>query len=291
MIRILNPESLSCPGDLNRPRVPTGQTGRYLLVMRLRETERQLEAEDCPLQYLAQLGQLSADVQFILRRTGPSLDEGPHPGTRERPRPGSAASEPRSAQHRAPRKSSGSSSRPKRNNPNRSWSPSSRASPEPRASPVSFLSQTSSKEEVFRHVLLQQQQLQHLQALLQSLERETALWETDGTSAPPPGPDPALVEELEEQLRLNEAELLLGEAWEEELRAETDRERGTCPPAPPPPSSDIWELPFFLSLIFFDLFFDLQRCTDACSRCTRPWRTKAARRGGCSSRPSISGGT
>uniref|UniRef100_A0A3Q3JZ23 Ras-associating domain-containing protein n=1 Tax=Monopterus albus TaxID=43700 RepID=A0A3Q3JZ23_MONAL len=53
-----------------------GQTGRYILIMTLQGNEKQLVADDCPLQILAQLGQLAAEVQFILQRTGPSLSEG-----------------------------------------------------------------------------------------------------------------------------------------------------------------------------------------------------------------------
>lgn len=195
--------------------------------MKLHETERQLEADDCPLQLLAQLGQLSAEACFTLQRTGPSLEDGPNTHTRDRHRPGSRSSEPQSLQNRAPSKASGSSTHPKRNNLNRSWSPSPRVSSELRASPLSLLDQRSSKEKVFRHILQQEQRLHDLQVLFQSLERETALWELDSTSAPTPGPNPKLVEQLEEQLRQNEAELLLGEQLEEELRAETDRERGT----------------------------------------------------------------
>lgn len=204
-------------------RLLTGQTGRYILVMKLHESEQQLEADDCPLQHLAQLGQLSADVQFTLRRTGPSLDQGPNMHAYERQRPRSSSSEPQSLQPRALYKASGSSTHPRRNNPNRSWSPSPQASPEPRASPLFFLNQKSSKEEVFRHILQQQQRLQDLQVLLRGLERETALWEMESTS----GPNPTQVEQLEEQLRQNQAELLLAQQWEEELQAETDRERGT----------------------------------------------------------------
>uniref|UniRef100_H3CCB4 Ras association domain family member 7 n=1 Tax=Tetraodon nigroviridis TaxID=99883 RepID=H3CCB4_TETNG len=194
-----------------------GQTGRYLLVMKLRESERQLEADDCPLQHLARLGQLSAEVQFHLRRTSSSFHQGPNTQARESHRPRSRGSQPQSLQPKA----SGSSTHPRRTNPNRTWSPASRTSPEPGASPLFFLNLTSSKEEVFRHVLQQQQRLQDLQVLLQGLEREAALWEGESTS----GPLPTAAEQLEEQRRRNEAELLLGQQWEEELQAETDRER------------------------------------------------------------------
>uniref|UniRef100_A0A8B9HHS2 Ras-associating domain-containing protein n=1 Tax=Astyanax mexicanus TaxID=7994 RepID=A0A8B9HHS2_ASTMX len=52
-----------------------GQTGRYVLVQKLRDTERQLVADECPLESLSKLGQLSSEVQFILRRTGPTTSE------------------------------------------------------------------------------------------------------------------------------------------------------------------------------------------------------------------------
>ncbi|XP_049637215.1 ras association domain-containing protein 7 [Suncus etruscus] len=50
-----------------------GQTGRFVLVQRLREKERQLLPQECPLGAQATCGQFANDVQFVLRRTGPSL--------------------------------------------------------------------------------------------------------------------------------------------------------------------------------------------------------------------------
>lgn len=50
-----------------------GQTGRYVLVQRLREKERQLQPQECPVGAQATCGQFASDVQFVLRRTGPSL--------------------------------------------------------------------------------------------------------------------------------------------------------------------------------------------------------------------------
>ncbi|MGH0148096.1 UNVERIFIED_CONTAM: hypothetical protein FKN15_011907 [Acipenser sinensis] len=52
-----------------------GQTGRYVLIQKLRDTERQLLANEKPLESLANCGQYANDVQFILRRTGPSASE------------------------------------------------------------------------------------------------------------------------------------------------------------------------------------------------------------------------
>ncbi|XP_066224166.1 ras association domain-containing protein 7 isoform X2 [Saccopteryx leptura] len=50
-----------------------GQTGRFVLVQRLREKERQLLPQECPVGAQATCGQFASDVQFVLRRTGPSL--------------------------------------------------------------------------------------------------------------------------------------------------------------------------------------------------------------------------
>ncbi|KAF6334087.1 Ras association domain family member 7 [Rhinolophus ferrumequinum] len=50
-----------------------GQTGRFVLVQRLREKERQLQPQECPVGAQATCGQFASDVQFVLRRTGPSL--------------------------------------------------------------------------------------------------------------------------------------------------------------------------------------------------------------------------
>lgn len=54
-----------------------GQTGRFVLVQRLREKERQLLPQECPVGAQATCGQFANDVQFVLRRTGPSLSGRP----------------------------------------------------------------------------------------------------------------------------------------------------------------------------------------------------------------------
>uniref|UniRef100_A0A8C4NN14 Ras association domain family member 7b n=1 Tax=Dicentrarchus labrax TaxID=13489 RepID=A0A8C4NN14_DICLA len=212
-----------------------GQTGRYILILKLRGTERQLVADDCPLQHLAQLGQLGAEVQFVLRRTGPSLSDGPDTPSRERHLPLPRPSEPEPLKRKEPQKaltfSLGPSTFPRRTKPNRAWSPSPRASPEPRASPVSFLDPlySSAKEEAFRQILQQQRRLQDLEIQLQALERETEVREREILSAPAPSLVPAgELEELERRLRQNEAELMHRENWEEQLQEEMDREQGTC---------------------------------------------------------------
>ncbi|XP_071345974.1 ras association domain-containing protein 7-like isoform X2 [Trachinotus anak] len=218
-----------------------GQTGRYILILKLRGNETHLVADDCPLQHLAQLGQLAPEVQFILRRTGPSLSDGQNTSTGERHPPLPRLSEPEPLKHRGPHKALtfnlGPSTLPKRTKPNRAWSPSPRASPEPRASPISFLDAPNSvtavpsyplKEEVFRQILQQQRRLQDLEVQLQALERETEAWEQERSSAPVQSLTPGLTEELEEleqRLRRNEAELMHKAHWEEQLQAEIDREQ------------------------------------------------------------------
>ncbi|XP_031607645.1 ras association domain-containing protein 8-like isoform X3 [Oreochromis aureus] len=215
-----------------------GQTGRYILILKLRGNERHLVADDCPLQHLAQLGQLAAEVQFILRRTGPSLSEGPDTSTNERRLPLSRPSEPEPFKRREPQKaltfSLGPSTLPKRNKPKKDWSRSPRSSPELRASPVSFLDPVNSmktnpsypKDEVFRDILQQQRRLQDLEIQLQDLERETELWEQKQSS---PEVTLAFAEELEElewRVRQNEVELMQTEDWEKALQEEMEREQG-----------------------------------------------------------------
>lgn len=215
-----------------------GQTGRYILILKLRGNERHLVADDCPLQHLAQLGQLATEVQFILRRTGPSLTEGPDTSANERRLPLSRPSETEPLKRREPQKaltfSLGPSTLPKRNKPKKDWSRSPRSSPELRASPVSFLDPVNSmktnpsypKDEVFRDILQQQRRLQDLEIQLQDLERETELWEQKWSS---PEVSLAFAEELEElqwRVRQNEVELMQTEDWEKALQAEMEREQG-----------------------------------------------------------------
>ncbi|XP_047435841.1 ras association domain-containing protein 8-like isoform X4 [Mugil cephalus] len=219
-----------------------GQTGRYILISKLRGNERHLVADDCPLQHLAQLGQLAAEVQFILRRTGPSLSEGQDTPSSKRRLPLLIPSEPEPIKHKLPQKALtfnlGPSTIARRTKPNGAWSPSPRASPEPQTSPVSFLelppssvkalSSHSYKEDVFNQILQQQRRLEDLEIQLQALERESDSWEQKISSAVVPSQSlnlPELLEELEQQLRQNEEELRLGERLEEQFQAEMERER------------------------------------------------------------------
>ncbi|KAG9336998.1 hypothetical protein JZ751_029914 [Albula glossodonta] len=231
-------EETSCQDVVIALAQAIGQTGRYVLIQRLRDTERQLLATERPLESLAKLGQLGNEVQFYLRRTGPSSSDGPSQADRSAPLP--KFSEPEPPKRREPKKSLtfnlGPSSSPKTKLKHFKKSP--RDSPEQRTSPTppppvatatnpasaaATAASGPSKEEVFRKVLQQQERLQALETQLESLEQEVRVWEQ------PPPPDTRLQEELErlEQVaRRNEAELALEELLETELREEAEAERG-----------------------------------------------------------------
>ncbi|KAG8515714.1 LOW QUALITY PROTEIN: Ras association domain-containing protein 7 [Galemys pyrenaicus] len=85
-----------------------GQTGRFVLVQRLREKERQLLPQECPVGAQATCGQFASDVQFVLRRTGPSLAGRPSsdscPPPERCPIRASLPPKPRPAPGREPRK-------------------------------------------------------------------------------------------------------------------------------------------------------------------------------------------
>lgn len=195
-------------------------------------------ASDCPLQHLVQLGQLAAEVQFVLQRTGPSLSEGPHAEEKQlvllRP------SQPEHPKHLGPQKAFtfnlGPSVVPRRTKPNKDRPLLPRASPEPKqgslVEPSSVNASFRSKEEVFRQVLQQQRKLQDLELHIEAIEREEELWEQTTSSAAVSCLTPSLTEELaelEQRLRQNEVELVYGDNWEEKLQEELDQEQGALP--------------------------------------------------------------
>lgn len=191
------------------PLRPAGQTGRYVLIQRLRDTERQLLATERPLESLAKLGQHSNEVQFYLRRTGPSSSSSSSSDGHER-----ILSETEPPKRSAPRKSLtfslGPSSSPRTRPKQNRRTPNTKLPPEPRASPLPHASHLPnlSTEEAFRQVLQQQELLKALEAQLELLEQETQTWDHQQELAA-----------AEQTLLENE------EQWEEELRTEMQRER------------------------------------------------------------------
>ncbi|XP_070763441.1 ras association domain-containing protein 7 [Enoplosus armatus] len=238
-------EETSCQDVVIALAQAIGQTGRYVLIQRLRDTERQLLATDRPLESLAKLGQHGSEVQFFLRRTGPSSSDGPsskQDGPTPLPLPKHPELEPskRSQPKKALTFNLGPSTSPRTKQFKRSPrdSPEQRASPSPSPSPVSSHVPSPSpsppigpsKEEVFRKVLQQQERLRAIEAQLETLERESHTWERPYPSpCPSPVSDARLQEEmdaLEQAVRRNQAELAHEQYWEEELQAEVEKERG-----------------------------------------------------------------
>ncbi|XP_063044397.1 ras association domain-containing protein 8-like [Engraulis encrasicolus] len=268
-----------------------GQTGRYVLVQKMRDTERQLLADERPLQTLAKLGQLGNEVRFILRRTGPTsggsggssssstgsiTSSGSNSGgggggggggpPRPPDRTTSLAPLPPLPKHLhpevppkrrdAPKKaltfnlgpSTAPHTQPKhfkkppppkdspelrRLSPSPSPSPAQSPSPSPILPPPTPATSSTppppppppgpSKEELFRRILQQQEDLGGLGERLERAQQEVWVLE----QPPPPLLTPDLLEELdqlEEAMRRSKAELAHAAHWEEELRAEEERE-------------------------------------------------------------------
>ncbi|GAA6217593.1 ras association domain-containing protein 7-like [Lates japonicus] len=240
-------EETSCQDVVIALAQAIGQTGRYVLIQRLRDTERQLLATERPLESLAKLGQHGSEVQFFLRRTGPSSSDGPgSKQDRPTPLPLPKHPEPEPSKRSQPKKAltfnlgPSSSPRTKAKQFKRSPrdSPEQRASPSPSPSPVSpHVPSPSpsppigpSKEEVFRKVLQQQERLRAIETQLEALERDSQAWDRPYPSpCPSPVSDARLQEEmdtLEQAMRRNQAELAHEEYWEEELQVEVEKERG-----------------------------------------------------------------
>ena len=212
----------------------------------MRDTERQLLANERPLESLAKLGQHGSEVQFFLRRTGPSSSDPPGsersltlpkpPSTSERslilPKPPSTEGDP--PKRREPKKSLtfnlGPSSSPRaKPKQARKSLPELRASPSPvphtPSPPLLPASAGPSKEEAFRHVRQQQERLAALEAQLETMEQESRTWEQPSPTPPGPGEPPeGELERLEETLQRNQAELAHEDYWQEELRVEVEHE-------------------------------------------------------------------
>ncbi|XP_020312482.1 ras association domain-containing protein 8-like [Oncorhynchus kisutch] len=247
-------EETSCQDVVIALAQAIGQTGRYVLIQRLRDSERQLLANERPLESLAKLGQHGNDVQFFLRRTGPSSSDGPGSGsgsTQDRVAPLSMPKhpEPEPLKSTQPKKSLtfnlGPSTSPRTKakqliRKSACDSPKERSSPSPIPPHHATSSSPSphspsplvgpSKEEVFRQILQQQEKLRAFEAQLEAMERDSrSRNRASPASSPSPVPEARLQEEmeaLEQAARRNQAELAHETFWEEELQAEVERERG-----------------------------------------------------------------
>ncbi|KAM9808299.1 ras association domain-containing protein 7 isoform 2-T2 [Neosynchiropus ocellatus] len=238
-------EETSCQDVVIALAQAIGQTGRYVLIQRLRDSERQLLATERPLESLAKLGQHGSEVQFFLRRTGPSSSDAPgSKQDRSTPLPVPKYPELDASKRSQPKKALTFNLGPSTSPRSKPFKRSPRDSPEQRASPSPASSSSSihmpspspsppigpSKEEVFRRVLQQQERLRAMEAQLDSLEMESLSFDRPSSSpCPSPVSDAHLqgeLDALEQALRRNHAELAHEQYWEEELQAELERERG-----------------------------------------------------------------
>ncbi|NXG46203.1 RASF8 protein, partial [Psilopogon haemacephalus] len=203
-----------------------GQTGRYVLVQKLREKERQLLPLECPLESLAKCGQYANDVHFVLRRTGPSVVERPSSeGAPQAPERtfirASLPIKPRLAAGEAPKKSMTFNLGPVGSAEllavNR-WRHQTREGLDLEGGGGGV--GQPSKEELFRRVLRQQEQLHCLEAHGDSLEMDLRLWERERLASQE---DEILY--LEHLVRRNETELGQEEFWQSELQLEKECER------------------------------------------------------------------
>ncbi|XP_026058880.1 ras association domain-containing protein 8-like [Carassius auratus] len=215
-------EETSCQDVVIALAQAIGQTGRYVLIQKLRDSERQLLANERPLESLAKLGQHSSEVQFFLRRTGPSSSEEQSLHNRTLPHSKPSTSE---LKRGLPKKSFtfnlGPSSSPHVKTKDSRITPS----PEQRTSPDAHTQYLPgpSKEEVLQHVLQQRERLRALESHLLAVDKECKTWEESSAEE---SSLQAEMEVLEKTLWRNQQELVDEESWEEELRIETERERG-----------------------------------------------------------------
>ncbi|KAM6466666.1 ras association domain-containing protein 7 isoform 1-T2 [Liasis olivaceus] len=207
-----------------------GQTGRYVLIQRLREKERQLLPHECPVESLSKCGQYAQDVQFILQRTGPSLVERPSsdsaPQIPERtfvraslpikPRPLSTEV-PRARQ---PKKSLTFNLGPMSSNDACAKNKVRQHKKDPMCVRDGASGGLLSKEELFKTVLHQQEHLCTLEVQGDALEMDIRHWECSQGSY---REDEIL--QLEQLIRQNESQLSEEEFWQSELQSEKEHER------------------------------------------------------------------
>ncbi|XP_061465979.1 ras association domain-containing protein 7 [Rhineura floridana] len=207
-----------------------GQTGRYVLIQRLREKERQLLPHECPVESMAKCGQYANDVQFLLQRTGPSLTE--------RPSSDSAPQVPERTFVRAslpikPRPVGTEVPRPRQPKKSLTFSLGPVASSDllaknklrqHRKDIVALRDGASggrlSKEELFKTVLHQQEHLYSLEMQGDALEVDLRHWECSRGSC-----QEGEILHLEQLIQQNESELSEEEFWQSELHTEKECER------------------------------------------------------------------
>ncbi|XP_068117766.1 ras association domain-containing protein 7 isoform X2 [Hyperolius riggenbachi] len=223
-------EQTSCQDVVIALAQAIGQTGRYVLIQTLRDKERQLLPHEKPLEFLAKSGQYANDVHFILKRTGPSLaerpssDSGPLPPERTFPR-SSLPHNPRTVstevtRSKEPKKSLTFNLGPMTSN---DLLLKHRQKPQNGTIAKSSSQKQSSKDELFKMVLQQQEQMKTLEMQNGSLGKDIQTWERGRAG----GPNEEAEDEmafLERLIRRNDAELGEEMFWMDELNRERTEE-------------------------------------------------------------------
>lgn len=191
-----------------------GQTGRYVLTLKLHGFERQLLKDDCPLQELSLLGQNAKDAQFFLRRTGPSMSALYTQKTPQQDRHYPRTRTPDPLPSKPPRDSYAEPTSLYGTYPRRGRSKTAKA---PAAA-------SAEKEAVYLQLLKQSRTIQELGERVEALDRQTPdpLLDQDFGS----GLERDLKEQLkalEERQRQNEEELLQEQYWSGQLEEEERR--------------------------------------------------------------------
>ncbi|XP_072321370.1 ras association domain-containing protein 7-like [Eucyclogobius newberryi] len=186
-----------------------GQTGRFVLTLKLRDSEKQLLKDQCPLRELSDLGPDSAHARFILRRTGPSASSlhAQKPSPRDRPRPRTSTPDPL-----PPRRSTDAE-------------PGSLYGTYPRrGKPKTLPAPSAQKEQVYLQLLQQARTIQELEESIEEQERQAQDSELNQDHGPVL--ELALKEQLEaleERQRQNEEELQQEQYWRQQLEEENHR--------------------------------------------------------------------
>lgn len=219
-------EKTSCQDVVIALAQAIGQTGRYVLIQTLRDKERQLLPHERPLEFLSKSGQYANDVHFILKRTGPSLaerpssDSGPLPPERTFAR-SSLPLNPKVhstevTRSKEPKKSltfnlgpmSSSDLLLKHRQKQQNGTVAKESSP-----------RQTSKDDIFKLVLQQQEQLKAFEMQNVALGKDLQTWER-GRVGGPHEEDEDEVAFLERLIRRNESELGEEMFWMDELERE-----------------------------------------------------------------------
>nr|AAH77207.1 MGC78972 protein [Xenopus laevis] len=226
-------EQTSCQDVVIALAQAIGQTGRYVLIQTLRDKERQLLPHERPLEFLSKSGQYANDVHFILRRTGPSLAERPSSDTGPVPPERTFVRSSLPLNTRTAGTEVTKSKEPKKSltfnlGPIGSTDILSKhRQKQVNGTPVKDGSspRPPSKEEIFKMVLRQQDQLKSIEMQNVSLGKDIQTWER-GRAGRPMDQDEDEIAYLERLIQCNEAELGEEMFWEDELQRERAEEQG-----------------------------------------------------------------